>query len=268
MASNPLKYHGGKQAIACHILPHFPPHRVYCEPFAGGLGLLLARSGEGVCEVVNDIDGELANFWRALSSEFMFGKFLRAVSMIPVSQEHWEIAYNAVTQGEFGDSVARAVSYFVCIRQSLAGRGDTFTPVSTTRLRRGMCEQVAGWLSAVEGLPEAHERLKHVLVLRQDFAEVFKKFKSADCFLYCDPPYLGSTRKASKVYRCEMQEADHVRLLAAAKATQAKVMISGYPSGLYDIALSGWRTVDIAVKNHAAGGAEKRTMTERLWMNY
>jgi DNA adenine methylase len=65
-----------------------------------------------------------------------------------------------------------------------------------------------------------------------------------------------------------MSEADHIRLLADAKATQAKVMISGYPSELYDLALTVWRVVDIAVKNHAPGGAEKRTMTERLWMNY
>ena len=52
-----------------------PPHLHYVEPFFGGGAVLLARDPEddglwlfphkGVSEVVNDINGQLINFWRS-----------------------------------------------------------------------------------------------------------------------------------------------------------------------------------------------------------
>jgi hypothetical protein len=38
----------------------------YIEPFAGSLAVLLSRPSVGACETVNDADGLLANFWRAM----------------------------------------------------------------------------------------------------------------------------------------------------------------------------------------------------------
>lgn len=38
----PLKWHGGKHCLADKIVALMPPHTHYCEPFAGGLALLLA----------------------------------------------------------------------------------------------------------------------------------------------------------------------------------------------------------------------------------
>jgi DNA adenine methylase len=32
----PITYYGGKQNMARIIVPLLPPHRLYCEPFAGG----------------------------------------------------------------------------------------------------------------------------------------------------------------------------------------------------------------------------------------
>jgi hypothetical protein len=60
----------------------------------------------------------------------------------------------------------------------------------------------------------------------------------------------------------------HEAFLDAAMHCKGKVMISGYPSELYDGRLAGWNRRVFDLPNNAAGGVEKRRMTEVLWMNY
>lgn len=46
----PLTYYGGKQFLSAQIVPFFPSHRIYLEPFAGGAATLFAkpRAGEEI----------------------------------------------------------------------------------------------------------------------------------------------------------------------------------------------------------------------------
>src|ERR1700733_9466940 len=81
--SPPLKWHGGKWYLAPKIVALMPLHIHYVEPFAGGLSLLLAKDPEGVSEVVNDLDGELTNFWRTLQHEDTFAQFKRILEAMP-----------------------------------------------------------------------------------------------------------------------------------------------------------------------------------------
>jgi DNA adenine methylase len=85
---------------------------------------------------------------------------------------------------------------------------------------------------------------------------------------YLDPPYLHQTRETTDAYALEMSEADHRDLLAVLRQVEGKVMLSGYPSDLYDAELAGWTRHEMAAPNHASGGRTKRTMTECLWCNW
>jgi site-specific DNA-adenine methylase len=81
--------------------------------------------------------------------------------------------------------------------------------------------------------------------------------------VYADPPYLKSTRRsAGKLYRHDLDEVDHVRLLEVLKALPCMVMISGYPSALYNEALAGWRRVSFMAKTHV----DRRE--ECVWLNF
>jgi hypothetical protein len=51
-------------------------------------------------------------------------------------------------------------------------------------------------------------------------------------------------------------------------ACKGKILLSGYPSKLYDEMLTGWRKKEFDLANHAAGGENKRRMKEVVWMNY
>jgi DNA adenine methylase len=87
----------------------------------------------------------------------------------------------------------------------------------------------------------------------------------ADDLLYCDPPYLGSARSGGRrpIYRHEiLSEADHVELLELLAPLPAMVMISGYPSSLYDHYLRGWTRIEYEAMTR--GGPA----TEVVWFNY
>ena len=69
--------------------------------------------------------------------------------------------------------------------------------------------------------------------------------------VYSDPPYLKGARKSSRRYRHDYDDRDHEALLALLRGLPCAVMVSGYPSALYDGLLSGWRSLSLQVMNQA-----------------
>jgi len=82
-------------------------------------------------------------------------------------------------------------------------------------------------------------------------------------FIYCDPPYLHSTRKSNHRYRFDYTDQQHIALLQLLKSLPCNVMVSGYPSELYDDLLAGWETHTYQSQTRGGWSA-----TEKLWMNY
>ncbi|EOT5250031.1 DNA adenine methylase [Klebsiella pneumoniae] len=82
--------------------------------------------------------------------------------------------------------------------------------------------------------------------------------------LYVDPPYLHETSTGNARYRYEYSVADHERLLACLVSLpdNVSVILSGYPSQLYDERLTGWRSKEFQAMTR--GGVR----TEKIWMNY
>lgn len=65
----PFPYFGGKSRVADVVWRAIGDVPNYVEPFAGSAAVLLARPHEPRIETINDADGYVANFWRALQSE-------------------------------------------------------------------------------------------------------------------------------------------------------------------------------------------------------
>jgi hypothetical protein len=80
--------------------------------------------------------------------------------------------------------------------------------------------------------------------------------------VYSDPPYLDHTRTSARRYRYDYREQDHRDLLALLKGLPCAVILSGYPSALYDEELRDWQTLTLQVMNHAG------VRTEQLWFNF
>ena len=101
---------------------------------------------------------------------------------------------------------------------------------------------------------ELHHDCAHRFLSDFDFA--------GDELVYSDPPYVRSARKAPHRFRFDYSDGDHGALLDILKGLPCSVMISGYPSRLYDAHLSDWRSLSLQVNNRSC------VVTEKVWFNF
>jgi len=287
--TQPLKWHGGKYYLRKWIIGLMPPHLHYVEPFFGGGGILLARDPgrnwmsndnqklpaalQGCSEVVNDLHGELINFWRVLQNREHFEAFKQRAELTPFSEAEFETALaNSRTAYENDglNNVDRAVQFFILARQSRQGLMKDFATLSRNRTRSRINEQVSAWLNVVDGLQDVHHRLRDVVILNQNALDVIRRQDGPNTLFYCDPPYVHESRSSTGEYTYEMTEAQHRELLDVLAGLQGRFMLSGYPSDLYlqwELR-HGWKRHDFLIDNKAAAGKTKETKTECLWCNF
>lgn len=111
-----------------------------------------------------------------------------------------------------------------------------------------------------------HNRLYIDLVRADavDYLNHYDFYRAGRVLIYADPPYLHETRTGNARYRYEYTVADHERLLncLVSLPKNVSVILSGYPSQLYDERLTGWRSKEFQAMTR--GGVR----TEKIWMNY
>ena len=263
-----IKRHGGKHYLAPSYLPLIPPHRRYLEPYAGGLSVLFAKPYLGISEWVCDTDGDLINWWQVLRDTPE--PLLRRLWATPFAEASFREAAATLKDKTYRDKVERATAFFARCRMSRQGIGKGYATPST-RQRRDMGEHAASWWSAIEGLPEVHERLRRVEIWERPALEAIKALDGPDLFALVDPPYLHSTRTTKTEYGDgEMSEEDHIELLDLLATTECKWMLCGYASEMYDEyrRRHNWFRQEFEIANHASGKEEKQVKTEVIWCNY
>lgn len=261
MMRPPVPYFGGKITLAPVIAALLPEHEHYVEPYCGSLAVLLAKRPSDH-ETVNDLDAILMTFWRVLREQP--DELARACALTPHSRTEQQAAY------EPADSdLETARRVFVRLTQGRAGtlrRTGWRHYVKTNGGATSMPDYLTGY---VDRMAPAADRLARVSLESMPAIDLIAKY-GADpgVLLYVDPPYLGSTRGRSyDGYQHEMRaEADHRELADVLHAARAAVVLSGYPSDLYDLELyAGWHRHTIAASTGQGGTWAKRT--EVLWSN-
>jgi len=260
-----LRYHGGKWRLAPWILAHFPPHRVYVEPF-GGAASVLMRKRRAYAEVYNDLDGEVVNVFRVLRDPEQAARLERAVRLTPFARAEFNLSYELA-----GDPVEDARRFLIrshmgfgtaAMRATVdGGKQRTGFRGNTTRARTIPADDWAGLPDVVRQIAR---RMAGVVIEQRDAAEVISAHDGRETLYYIDPPYPHATRGNSSRwnYRHEMTDDAHRALAGVLRAVQGMVVLSSYPSSLYDELYADWERTQIAAM---ADGARSRT--EVLWLN-
>lgn len=272
---SPIKWFGGKTTLVNKLLPLVPEHKTYVEVFGGGASLMCAKE-PSLVEVYNDLDSRLTNLFRVLRDPEQFTEFSRLVSLTLYSRQNWQEAVSAASDA---DPVKRAWGFYVQCRQSFSGELKSWSYV-VSKSCSGMAEKCSAWLSAIERLPEIHQRWQRVQIEQKDWRKLLITFDSPETFFYLDPPYVASTRKSGG-YSYELLDADHQELVDACLGLQGKVLLSGYPSPIYQPLLNaGWSYREWPCTCSAAGRiaksglkgqgnvTAKQPRTEAVWANY
>lgn len=258
-------YYGGKFSHLDWLLPLLPMCHHYCEPFAGSAAVLINRAPSAI-ETYNDLDGEVANFFRVLREQSE--ELTRQIGLTPFSREEFAVACKLDPEVS---PLERARRFYVRARQVRTGLAQTASVGRWANCkntsRAGMSGVISRWLGGVAQLPEIAERLIRVQIENRPAVDVIKLYDSRTTLFYCDPPYIHSTRGDSKAYKHEMSDEQHRELAKVLNSVKGKVAISNYDCELFEELYrpKKWRKLKSPPRtNHSTKG--KRT--EVLWTNY
>jgi DNA adenine methylase len=258
-----MRWHGGKWLLAPWIISHFPDHRTYVEPYGGAASVLL-RKPRSYAEVYNDLDSDAVNLFQVLRSD-RAAELVEALRLTPFAREEFAQSYE-----QCEDPVERARRL---VARSFMGFGGDAVKNRTTGFRndsnRSGGPPAKDWSNYPDCLPALVARMRGIVIESRPAEYIIGKFDGLETLFYVDPPYVHGSRDLSgggklprHTYEFEMTDHDHIRLLDQLRAVEGMVVLSGYPSQLYDDALADWKRVTRAA---LADGARERT--EVLWIN-
>ena len=263
-----LRFHGGKFRLASWIVSHLPPHQIFVEPYGGGASVLMCKP-RSFGEVYNDLDGDVVNFFRVLQDPDTAQKLEQLLRITPYARAEFQAAFAPTA-----DPVERARRLVILAFMGKSSACCTTRNQDGSRNRDGWRKYVRPgthgphpareWSTYPDVIPAFTERLRGVFVDQIDARRLIPQHDAPDTLFYVDPPYPFSSRGADPRprYAVEMTDEEHQELALLLRGCRGMVVISGYPSRLYDALYAGWRRV--ATRTHADAA---RPRTECLWSN-
>lgn len=252
----PISYYGGKQQMLPVIKPLIPNHRIYTESFCGGAAVFWAKEPAPV-EIINDMNGNVANFYKVLRSDLEGLK--KHLSATLHSRETYKYALTIYHLPYLFTEMQRAWAFWICTNSGFSHQIGSWAFDSSGKTVKMLGNKLTMLTTAYA------ERLKNVTVEQNDACRIIERFDAPDAFHYVDPPYLNCDQGHYAGYA----EDDFKRLLNALSGVKGKFLMSSYPHPLLTeyAAKNGWNTKEIVMHLSASSKSGKRK-TEILTANY
>lgn len=296
----PFPYFGGKRRAASLVWDALGNVDHYVEPFCGSAAVLLARPHEGRCETVNDLDGMVSNFWRAVRAAPdavaeacdwpVIEADLHARHMWLLGQRE-SMTERLIADPEWYDArIAGWWCWGACAwigtgwcdasrpSRQLPHLGDEGRGVHAPRRAVAFADDDAGHGSTVAWLRALSARLRRVRVASGDWRRVVASRStlwptslpdSAVCGVYLDPPYAeGAQQYAAGGTGTSLSAAVRGWCVEHERDARLRIVLSGYAGEHDELEARGWRVVEWKANggySNATGGAN--AARERLWLS-
>ena len=255
----PITYYGGKQKLVTTILPLFPEHILYTEPFCGGAALFFSKEPSEI-EVLNDLNTELINFYKVMRQDFI--SLQKKVNITLHSrQQHKDASVVYNNPHLFGD-LDRAWAVWVLASQSFASMIDGTWGYDKSR--NTTTKKIIN--KGVQFTEDYAIRLQNVQLECADAIYIIKSRDNAQAFHYCDPPYYNSDCGHYGGYSVH----DFERLLQTLAEVKGKFLLSSYPSELLSKYATqyGWKQKQVEQWVSVNKGSGKKKKVEVMTANY
>lgn len=211
MATPIVPWIGGKRRLAKQILPIFPAHECYVEPFAGGAALFFLKNQSDV-EVLNDINGELVNLYRVVKHHLE--EFVRQFKWALISRQIY--GWLKQTPEETLTDIQRAARFYYLQKMAFGGKvaNQTFGTATTSAPRLNL-------LRIEEELSAAHLWLSRTYIEHLPWDECIRRYDRPHSLFYLDPPYWGT-----EGYGVGFGMEQYTRMASLAKSIKGKMVIS------------------------------------------
>ncbi len=254
----PVTYYGGKQRMLHYLLALVPPHRTYVEAFAGGASLFWGKAPSKM-EVLNDMNGNIANFYTIMKTRF---EELRTKVECTLHDEYTHRqACQIYRKPEDHDELTRAWAFWTAANMSYAhevggsfqwsrNKKDSWHPPVKTHNKRNNFKKYTS-------------RLEHTLIFNKDALKVIEKLDDPETFFYLDPPYVGANQGHYDGYKQE----DFTAMIDQLASIKGKFLLSSYQNDYLTKVTNqqGWHTEAIEMRLGVVVGQKK---TEVLTWNY
>lgn len=244
---------GGKRRLAKHILPIFPEHECYVEPFAGGAALFFLKEQCRV-EVLNDINGDLVNLYRVVKHHLE--EFVRQFKWALISREMYKWAKQ--TPCETLTDIQRAARFYYLQKLAFGGKvsGQHFGTATTSAPRLNL-------LRIEEELSAAHLRLSRTCIEHLAWDDCIKRYDRPHTLFYLDPPYWGT-----EGYGVDFDFENYARMAALATSIKGKMIISVNDIPEMRTAFKGMVMESVNINYTVGGNNRSKAASELIIRNW
>lgn len=244
---------GGKRRLAKHILPMFPDHQCYVEPFAGGAALFFMKD-RSKTEVLNDVNGDVVNLYRCVANHLE--ELVRQFRWALVSRQMFE--WCKETPPATLTDIQRAARFLylqkLCFGSKVEGR--TFGTATTSTPKLNL-------LRIEEDLSEAHLRLAQVTVEHMDWQACVRRYDRPHTLFYLDPPYFGT---AGYDVEFKLDQYDEMAKLLRSIDGKAVVSVNDIPE--MRVAFDGLHMTPVDITYTVGGGSKATKRGELVITNF
>ena len=259
-----LQYYGGKARKAQWIAELLPweQRTCYMEPFSGMASVLLARAPVNL-EILNDLNGRVINWWRAIRDES--AEFARLLQYTPHSRNEYIEACKQLDDATLAP-IRRALAFHIVVQQGVM-HADNVDKVKGSFGRSFHANSARQYAWRPERVEALARRLRHVTLEEQDAMKLLARTAPDEgMVIYADPPYHSTDNTG---YDKGVVNVDG--LAEAFQAQKGRVAISGYRDEWDRL---GWVKYQRTTRRQNIGRADRLAMPkneerpEALWMNY
>ena len=239
-----MRWPGGKTRHLKNILPLIPPHHCYCEPFAGGLAVFLAKERSKL-EVINDQNGMLVALYR--NAQYHVEELICEIQWILNARR------NFIDLGEQKGltEIQRVARWLVRNHLSYGGMNRNFGYEGARSSREG----------ALQKLRDLSKRIDRTIIEQLPYQDCIAHYDKKDTFFFLDPPYLGADPGAYEGWN-EEQMREFAGVLAKIKGPWVVTVNAGRTTRAI---FAGYRIRQTAVVNKLAQiGKKQSIMTELI----